>query len=103
MKVYIRNMVAQGTRKFVLMEVKKLGLKLTAFESSELEFQDELTTEASAALEKSLSKYGLELVNENTITENQLELYKVDNSFIYDEDEIELSGVMEPAETMQIE
>ena len=56
MKIYIKNMVAQGTRKFVLMELKKLGLRLISFESGEMVFQDELSAHESAALEKSLGE-----------------------------------------------
>jgi hypothetical protein len=56
-------MVCQGTRKFVLMEVKKLGLKVKSFESGELEFNRELTQDETSQLVRSLGKYGLELVS----------------------------------------
>lgn len=62
MKILIKNMVAQGTKKFVLNEIKKLGLKLLSFESGELIFEHELTAEESYTLEKHLDKYGLELI-----------------------------------------
>lgn len=75
MKIYIKNMVAQGTRKFVLMELKKLGLKLTSFEAGELEFEDELSPAQTTSLEKSLGKYGLEIISENAL----LEMEKVED------------------------
>ena len=65
MKIYIKNMVAQGTRKFVLMEIKKLGLIFTSFESGEIEFKKDLSSMEAEALVYSLRKYGLELSNES--------------------------------------
>lgn len=64
MKVYIKNMVAQGTRKFVLAEIKRMGLKLRSFESGELDFEDDLSPDEEDALDLSLSKYGLKLIFE---------------------------------------
>lgn len=88
MKIYIKNMVAQGTRKFVLIELKKLGLKLKSFEAGELEFRNELSPAETIALEKSLSKYGLELSTEAVASELQYTAYGNDNSMQYDEDYI---------------
>lgn len=62
MKIYIKNMVCQGTRKFVLMEIKKLGLKLSSFIAGELDFQTTLSTNEAKSVELSLRKYGLELM-----------------------------------------
>ena len=63
MKVYIKNMVCQGTRKCVLMEIKKLGLSMVSFESGEIEFQKELSPLETSELEYKLRKYGLELLS----------------------------------------
>ena len=63
MKVYIKNMVCQGTRKFVLLEIKKLGLSLVSFESGEIEFQNDLSPLETSELEVKLQKYGLEMVS----------------------------------------
>ena len=62
MKILIKNMVALGTKKFVLNEVKKMGLKLLSFESGELIFQNDLTANESETLKTRLEKYGLELI-----------------------------------------
>jgi hypothetical protein len=59
MKIYIKNMVCQGTRKFVLMEIKKLGLNLKSLESDVMEFQGVLSPSEEVALEFRLGKYGL--------------------------------------------
>jgi hypothetical protein len=59
MKIYIKNMVCQGTKKFVLMEIKKLGLNLKALESDFIEFQGELSPSEEFALGFRLGKYGL--------------------------------------------
>lgn len=61
MKVYIKNMVCQGTRKFVLQDIKKLGLKLKSFEPGVIEFYRELTRTETDALTCCLMKYGLEI------------------------------------------
>jgi hypothetical protein len=60
MKIYIKNMVCQGTKKYVLHEVKKLGLNLKSLDAGELEFQHDLSPAQQAALEFRLAKYGLE-------------------------------------------
>jgi hypothetical protein len=60
MKIYIKNMVCQGTKKFVLREIKNLGLNLKSFESDVMEFQSELSPHESEVLILSLRKYGLE-------------------------------------------
>lgn len=62
MKIFIKNMVCQGTRRFVMMEIKKLGLKLNSFDSGELEFVQDLSPVQTCALERSLNKYGLEMI-----------------------------------------
>lgn len=54
-------MVCQGTRKFVLIELKKLGLKMKSFESGEIEFHRQLTSKETDELIYSLRKYGLEV------------------------------------------
>lgn len=61
MKIFLKNMVCQGTRKYVMMEIKKLGLKLDSFDEGELEFSAELSPAQTVALERSLNKYGLEM------------------------------------------
>lgn len=69
MKIYIKNMVCQGTRKFVLMEIKKLGLNLKSLESDVMEFQGELSPSEELALEFRLGKYGLVTVSEVKLPE----------------------------------
>lgn len=80
MKIYIKNMVCQGTRKFVLQEVKKLGLRLKSFEPDVIEFYHELTQEEINALICSLKKYGLEVssVNNNQIMVREIAYEKED-------------------------
>jgi hypothetical protein len=69
MKIYIKNMVCQGTRKFVLMEIKKLGLNLKSLESGVMEFQNELSPSEEVTLEFRLGKYGLETAREADLPE----------------------------------
>lgn len=56
-------MVCQGTRKYVLLELKKLGLKLKSFETGEIEFHRELSQKETEDLVLSLRKYGLEVLS----------------------------------------
>jgi hypothetical protein len=62
MNVYIKNMVCQGTRYCVLLELKKLGIKYSKFEFDEIEFNEDLSSSEIDALEVSLRKYGLEMI-----------------------------------------
>lgn len=62
MKIFIKNMVCQGTRKYVLQELKRLGLKLKSFESGEIEFHNELSQKEAEELTQSLKKFGLEVL-----------------------------------------
>lgn len=62
MKIYIKNMVCQGTKFFVLLEMEKLGIKFTRFELGEIEIEDDLTLLEIRRLDYALRKYGLEVV-----------------------------------------
>lgn len=62
MKIYIKNMVCQGTKFFVLLEMEKLGIKFSTFELGEIEIEDDLTLVEIRRLDNSLRKYGLEVV-----------------------------------------
>jgi hypothetical protein len=61
MKIYIRNMVCQGTGIFVLRELEKLGYKYNILESGELYFKKDLSLSEIKKLSHSLRKYGLVL------------------------------------------
>jgi hypothetical protein len=97
MKIYIKNMVAQGTRRFVLAELKKLGLKLLSFDFGEMEFEDQLSEAEISAVEISLGKYGLELLSEGSAPE-QYSIYNANDSSKYVDDQFDTDEVMEIAE-----
>ncbi len=99
MKIIIKNMVALGTRRFVLMELKKLGLKVVSFESGEIEFEKRLSGEENSSIEESLRKYGLELVSDRP--EAAYYSYNINNSSKYLDDSVETDEVMEIAEAGQ--
>jgi hypothetical protein len=61
MKIYIKNMVCQGTGIFVLHELERLGHKYNTFEFGELDFEGDLTLSEIKKLCQSLRKYGLVL------------------------------------------
>ena len=62
MKINIKNMVCQGTKFFVLLEMEKLGIKFNRFELGEIEIEDDLTLLEIRRLDNALRKYGLEVV-----------------------------------------
>jgi hypothetical protein len=66
MKIYIKNMACQGTRFFVLFELKRLHLKYRSFELGEIEFPKDLTLANMIKLDESLHKYGLEVIFKNS-------------------------------------
>jgi hypothetical protein len=63
MKIYLKNMVCQGSRIIVLHELERLGLKFKTFELGEIDFDNEISREELKKLDISLRKYGLELSN----------------------------------------
>lgn len=62
MKIYIKNMVCQGTRFYVLRELERLGFKYNTFGSGEIDFEEDLSSADKKKLDQSLSKYGLEVI-----------------------------------------
>jgi hypothetical protein len=68
MKIFIKNMVCQGTKSFVLLEMRKLGLTCKTFKLGEVDFDDDLPGELIKELDNSLRKYGLEV----TFSESKL-------------------------------
>jgi biotin operon repressor len=61
MKIYIKNMVSQGTRSYILRELERLGLKCRTFVSGEIDFEENLSSTEIKKLDQSLRKYGLEV------------------------------------------
>ena len=55
-------MVCHGTKYCVLLELRKLGIKYSKFESDEIEFEEELSLTEIKTLDDSLRKYGLEMI-----------------------------------------
>ena len=76
-------MVALGTRKFVLNEIRKLGLRLISFESGAMIFENELNSEEMTDLERRLEKYGLELYYSEPSHADTGELIEVDSVRAY--------------------
>src|SRR5512133_2072141 len=66
MKIYIKNMVCQGTKFFVLYELEKLGLKYRSFQLGEIEFIEDLSLAQMTKLDELLRKYGLEVIFKNS-------------------------------------
>lgn len=62
MKVYIKNMVCQGTKFFVLLELERLGLNYSSFELGEIGLEEDLTLAEIKKLDGALRKYGLEVM-----------------------------------------
>jgi nitrogenase subunit NifH len=108
MKVYIKNMVCQGTRKFVLQEIKRLGFKIISFDSAEIEFENELLPSQVKTLERSMFKFGLVIFQESDLhnksvdyTLNKPEIHAYVDEYFSDVEEIDINeaeNISEPAE-----
>ena len=61
MKIFIKNMVCNGTRSYVIQELEELGFKYSTFESGEIDFVKDLSKSDKNKIDQSLQKYGLEL------------------------------------------
>jgi hypothetical protein len=66
MKIFIKNMVCNGTKSFVIQELEELGFKYNTFESGEIDFVKDLSKSDKSKIDQSLQKYGLELSFEKT-------------------------------------
>jgi hypothetical protein len=72
MKIYIKNMVCQGTKLIVLLELKKLGFNYNTFELGEIDFEKDLSLREIRKLDQSLHKYGLELSYRNILLVSEI-------------------------------
>jgi hypothetical protein len=62
MKIYIKNMVCQGTKLFVLHELDSLGIVYRSFGFGEINLDEDLSLDEIKKLDSSLRKYGLEII-----------------------------------------
>jgi hypothetical protein len=62
MKIYIKNMVCQGTKLFVLHELDTLGIVYHSFRLGEIDLDEDLSLNEIKKLDNSLRKYGLEII-----------------------------------------
>jgi hypothetical protein len=60
MKIYIKNMVCQGTRAYVLLELERLSINYNSFEHGEIDTEKDLSFSEIRELDDVLQKYGLE-------------------------------------------
>jgi hypothetical protein len=61
MKIFIKNMVCQGTRFFVIKELEELGISYSTFKSGVIDLVEELSKSDRIKLDESMKQYGLEL------------------------------------------
>jgi hypothetical protein len=59
-------MVCQGTKSFVLLELKKLNLIYSSFKLGEIDFDKDLSLSEIRELDHSLRRYGLEVTFRNS-------------------------------------
>jgi hypothetical protein len=67
MKIYIKNMVCQGTKLFVLHELDNLGIAFRSFGLGEIDLDEDLSLDEIKKLDNSLRKYGLEIIFSNSL------------------------------------
>jgi hypothetical protein len=61
MKIFIKNMVCQGTRSFVIKELEELGISYRTFKSGVIDLVEDLSKSDRIKLDESMQQYGLEL------------------------------------------
>lgn len=61
MKIFIKNMVCNGTRSFVIKELEGLGITYNTFKSGVIEIVEDLSRADRKKLDQSMQQYGLEL------------------------------------------
>jgi hypothetical protein len=68
MKIFIKNMVCQGTKLSVQHELDKLGINRTSFRLGEIDLDEDLSLDEIIRLDSALRKYGLEIIFTNSKT-----------------------------------
>jgi AraC family transcriptional regulator len=66
MKIYIKNMVCQGTKHVVHLELKRLGIGYKKFELGEIDLEEDLSLAEIRQLDDSLRRYGLAIIFRNS-------------------------------------
>ena len=61
MKIFIKNMVCNGTRSFVIKELEVLGITYNTFKSGVIDLVEDLSRADRKKLDLSMKQYGLEL------------------------------------------
>ena len=61
MKIFIKNMVCNGTRFFVIEELEGLGITYSTFKSGVIDLVEDLSRADRKKLDLSMQQYGLEL------------------------------------------
>jgi hypothetical protein len=61
MKIFIKNMVCNGTRSFVIKELEGLGITYNTFKSGVIDLVEDLSRADRKKLDLSMKQYGLEL------------------------------------------
>jgi hypothetical protein len=61
MKIFIKNMVCNGTRFFVIKELERLGITYNTFKSGVIDLVEDLSRADRKKLDLSMQQYGLEL------------------------------------------
>jgi hypothetical protein len=77
MKIYIKNMVCQGTKVLLIKELEKLDFKCRSFEGNEIYFENDLSLKEINLLDRSLDKYGVEIkLKESNLLQDVEDYYK---------------------------
>lgn len=66
MQIYIKNMVCQRTKFFVLQELERLDLNYSSFEFGAIDLKEDLSLTEIRKLDNALRKYGLEMIKSGT-------------------------------------
>lgn len=62
MKIYIKNMVCQGTRLLIIQELQRLGFKFRSFESGGIDIEKDLSQSEIELIDNVLNSFGLDFI-----------------------------------------
>ena len=62
MKIYIKNMVCQGTRLLIIQELQRLGFKFRSFESGEIDIEKDPSQSEIELIDNVLNSFGLDFI-----------------------------------------
>lgn len=62
MKIYIKNIMCQGTKLLIIQELERLGINFRSFELGEIDLEKDLSLAEIKKLDDTFRKYELDVI-----------------------------------------